>query len=421
MRAINIDPAVLGSLLDEVGGVSLPPLPAVAEQLIFLHGEDDFGWWIEHCDAEQPLFDAGNRIVECALSEAKDQVQQAMKEGFRPVLLVADIAELPAAMAALGRYEAFGEVWIAGRDDDEIRALLHRPSQQVEAAYRAQQPIDVPNAAYGEALDAILPTRLEDFVLESESLVPKGKNCEISLRSKNNKHRKIEIRIYPIENRYIFIQKLLKEKGSVPYQMPIRVHGIDIEFDDRGRFSATQGYDHINVLHHAVNQTFELPLAYAGPDDFLRAPELYEDLRRKLQKIGEGVSQTLSRWQAALMNVMPQADFQLQALASRAERFSREAVELPVILRSAYFEQHDPPDEIVFTLEWRDQDKPLQEPAIELAAAASPMEWSWNADFTELKLGPLTSPVTGYGWVWRGGGPNGKGVLQIDLMIEGTD
>lgn len=411
------------------------------ERLICVHDNNvERGWWhdLEHVD--ELLFADGGRIVESSLEKLHARVEESVELGYRPIIFVGGMYNWGPAMEALGRHQAFGGVYVLGRDDEEMSSLLHNPSPEIKSVTRNGGQLIVPTLEYGQVLDGYLNARLEDFHLTEFNAGDPLKPV-LKLVCRFNPFRYMDVTMYCRNGIASISQKYrvanVSNKAGEPCNIPVRFQEWLLDFTEFNPFSTANIHGGQTTFMKAFTETFELPQAYLGWEPDREPPWII--LKNQLNQMSRGVMAYLNKAQQELLALLDK-DLIAQSLESFGQSISG-ARPVPVRVRGVSNANRDGtqahgadtvfvilkrrsdegPDGLVFDVIWLSKNMPETKPDVILdksseIAASKRLSFEWNDNLSTLTITGIENRDIQLGWVWSAE----DNVLKISLASSGT-
>lgn len=420
-------------------GKSITQRTAYCERLICV--DDDVverGWWHELERTEELLFAEGERIVETRLEDLNAKVEEAVDQGYRPVVLIDGMRNWAPATDALGRHGAFANVLVMGRDDRQITELLHNPSQEILACVHDGAWVAVPSLDYGKALDGYLNPRLEDFDL-IELSVEDPLAPDLKLICRLNPFRYLDVKLYCRNGVTRLTQKYRVNHGlgkaSEPCVRSLRFSEWLLDFAQSNPVNTSELAGGPAAFMEAFSEFFELPQAYRGWEPDREPP--WKTLLQRLDQMSLGAMSHLGAAHQGLLalvskEVIAEALESLRASASGLgpalapvrgltpddrEGSKKAGANRPFLILSGAPEQKTVA--LVFEVTWLFGDKPKTEPRVVLdrgstVEARIPFTYEWSQDLMSLRISGIAIGEKKIGWVWVAE----ENVLTISLVSE---
>ncbi|MDC1286796.1 hypothetical protein N8198_02815 [Gammaproteobacteria bacterium] len=404
----------------------------ICEQIICVHDQNpSVGWWHDLEREDELVFADGARIIEAQVDDLANGIEEAVRQGYRPVIFVDGLEKWSFATSALGRHQAFGQVYAQGRDNDLMRELLHGPSTEILEVYREGGQISVPNLAYGQALDIYLETRLDDFYLAT---IDTSDPLELTLKlvSRLNQMRHIDVKAFCRNGIARMNQRYRSDDSDAGEpdrcDRPVYFNDWVLDFSSSNPFKTSDFPGQEIAFMREFSQMFDLPTEYRGWEQGRETP--WKSMLKSLAEMSRGVIQQLTLTQEALLARID-ADTIKQGLESlegallgaqpgyaavrgviqrNGDGIAKpsESQEHPpfVVLRKTEDESDSlssPP--LVLDVQWVFQDPPVEAPDVEVALTPGgeiiPNVLAvWRNDFLQVTLTGLKGNDLRMGWVW---------------------
>ncbi len=404
----------------------------ICERIICVHDKNsEIGWWHDLEQDNELAFADGGRITESDLDGLAAQVEEAVQQGYRPLVFIDGLENWPKTMTALGRHQAFGRIYARGRDDALICELLHGPSVDIVDIYREGGFISVPNLTYGQALDTYLSANLEDFYLvdldDSDPL-----ELTLKLVSRLNQLRRIDAKVY-CRNGIVRMSQWYRSDEIDPTNvercdLPLRYKEWLLDFSSSNPLKSSEFAGNEIAFMEAFSKMLGLPTEYRGWESGHESP--WKGLLKSLLEMSRGVIQQLTISQAALLarvdldtirqgieslegtGLGSQPGYAavrgvLQKNTDDTAKSIKPQKQSPFVLLRNTKDTSVLPDSNKLKLEvqWVYQDPPAVEPdvVVELAPEGgilSGVSVQWSNNFQQITLSGIKSAELRMGWVW---------------------
>lgn len=382
------------------------------------------GWWHELEIPGQLPFNEGGRIVESSIDNLGICVEEAVEQGYRPIIFVDGMRSWPFALNGLGRHRAFGKVYAYGRENEKMSSLLYQPSETILRIAKDGGRISVPTLAYAKALDQHLSAELVDFyptrIDTRDPLTPK-----IRLVCRLNPFRYIDVTFDCRSGVASLAQKYRQEEeaqdNDESCELPVRFQGNVLEFSLRNPLSSRDMGDVSHALSKALTEKFDLPLAYRGWGPGGESP--WQSLVGCLRRMSRGIVERLTTAQQALLVLVEEAVLS-DALPVRTRGGARgsaptlgarggegeqsedgvarpKAAPFPVLIPLADGSAQEDERELTFEVKWLCSEPPEEPPVIVDSESGKTILAEWSHDLRRVVMHGVQLDAGEIGWAWH--------------------